>query len=842
MPTDPPRGPGVAARQGPPDGFGALADLPALPVREHVPELLEALDAAGAAVLVAPPGTGKTTLVPLALAGRLPAGRVLVAEPRRVAVRAAAARMASTLGEPVGERVGYAVRGERRRSARTRVEVVTTGLLVARLQRDPELDGVAAVVLDECHERHLDTDLALAFLADVRAALRPDLLVLAASATAAAGPVAAALRDGEPAPIVRVAGTGHPVETQWVPPPRPVAPPHGMRVAPALLDHVATVVGRALERPGDVLVFLPGRGEIDGVSRRLGSSVDTEVLRLHGGQPAAQQDAVLGGPGPRRRIVLATAVAETSLTVPGVRSVVDAGLAREPRTDHARGLGALVTVLASRSAATQRAGRAGREAPGTVWRCWAEAEHAHRREHPEPEIAHADLTALALALARWGTPDGRGLALLDAPPAGALAAAHTVLRGLGAVGADGTATPRGHAIAAIGIHPRLGRALLDGADRVGVRRATEIVALLSDESGGTGEADDLAARWRRVRETRDPRWRAEVERLRAALPTSAPDGGAARVPDDLAAGLVVGLAHPDRLARPRRAGGTELLMSGGTGAALGPSSALRGLPWLAVADAARGPGEATATVRLAAPLDEAGALEAGAPLRETITEVAWVDGDVRAETRDVLGALVLARRPLAHPDHAAVAAALRTGLHDEGLGLLRWTGTAIALRERLAFLHAALGPPWPAVDDASLLADLDVWLGPELAGARRRADLARITPASALRRLVPPDRAHRLDELAPPTLTLPDGRAVRVDYTDPQAPTVSLRVQQAFGWTSAPTLAGVPVVVALLSPAGRPVAVTADLASFWAGAYREVRAQLRGRYPKHAWPEVPPGS
>jgi ATP-dependent helicase HrpB len=840
VPPDTPRDPAIAARHG--GGFGAPADLPALPVRDHVPELLAALDAAGAAVLVAPPGTGKTTLVPLALAGHLPAGRVLVAEPRRVAVRAAAARMAWTLGEAVGERVGYAVRGERRRSARTRVEVVTTGLLVARLQRDPELDGVAAVVLDECHERHLDTDLALAFLADVRASLRPDLLLLAASATAAADPVAAALGDDGPAPVVRVPGTGHPVEIRWVAPPRPVAPPHGLRVAPALLDHVATVIGRALEQPGDVLVFLPGRGEIEGVARRLGSLPDVEILRLHGGQPAAQQDAVLAGPGSRQRVVLATAVAETSLTVPGVRTVVDAGLAREPRTDHARGLDALVTVLASRSAATQRAGRAGREAPGTVWRCWAEAEHAHRREHPDPEIAHADLTAFALALARWGTPEGRGLALLDAPPVGALAAAHTVLRSLGAVTADGTATRRGHAIAAVGVHPRLGRALLDGAERVGARRATEIVALLADDSGGAGASDDLAARWRRARDTREPRWRAEVGRLRSALPgTAGDDRGGGTVPDDLAAGLVVGLAHPDRLARPRREGGAELLMSGGTGAALGASSGLRGLPWLAVADAARGPGEATATVRLAAPLDEAGALEVGAPLRDTVTEVAWVDGDVRAETRDVLGALVLTRRPLAHPDRAAVAAALRVGLQDEGLGLLRWTEPATALRDRLAFLHAALGPPWPAVDDAALLADLDVWLGPELTGARRRADLARIAPTSALRRLVPPDRAHRLDELAPPQLTLPDGRRVRVDYTDPQAPSVALRVQQAFGWTAAPTLAGVPVVVHLLSPAGRPVAVTADLASFWAGGYRDVRAQLRGRYPKHAWPEVPPG-
>lgn len=796
-----------------------------LPVRAALPELAAALGERGAAVLVAPPGTGKTTLVPLALAGTV-GGRVLVAEPRRVAVRAAAARMAWLLGEAVGGRVGYAIRGERRTGPDTRVEVVTTGLLVARLQRDPELAGVDVVVLDECHERHLDTDLALAFAVDARAALRPDLRLLATSATAAADDLAVAL-DG---PVVTAPDPMHPVDVVWSPPPRPVPPPRGMRVEPALLDHVAAVVRRALaDTAGDVLVFLPGRREIDDVSRRVGSA-DVEVRTLHGGQDAAQQDRVLGSSPDGRRVVLTTSIAETSLTVPGVRVVVDAGLSRRPWTDHARGLDALVTVLASQSSATQRAGRAGREAPGTVFRCWSEAEHAHRDRDDAPEVAHADLAGFALQLARWGTPDAAGLALLDPPPATAFGAAREVLRGLGLVDEDGRISERGRSVATAGVHPRLGRALLDGADVVGTDTATEVVALLAaGEGGGPTDSDDLDERWRTVRARDDPRWRAEVRRLRPA----APRGG--RGSRDAA--TVVALAYPDRIARARGDDAREYLTTGGTGVELAAGSRLRGSPWIAVADAVRGPGDRVARVRLAVPLDEERAREAAAGWWHDDAVVAWEDGDVVAERRERLGAIVLARRPLTHPDPAAVAAAVRDGLAAEGLGLLRWDDAATALRERLAFLHAARGDPWPAVDDASLLSRLDEWL--DLTRVRRRADLARIRVAPALRHLVPWSEAGRLDELAPTAVTTPSGRSVRVDYSDPAAPVVALKVQQAFGWERAPVLAGVPVVVHLLSPAGRPAAVTADLASFWENGYPQVRAELRGRYPKHAWPEDP---
>ncbi|MFE7487632.1 helicase-related protein, partial [Kitasatospora sp. NPDC057541] len=433
-----------------------------LPVRTALPALHRALDARGTAVLAAPPGTGKTTLVPLALAGLLddgaPVRRVLVAEPRRLAVRAAARRMSWLLGSAVGEEVGLTVRGERKAGPRTVVEVVTTGVLLQRLQRDQELPGVDVVILDECHERHLDADTALAFLLDVRAALRPELRIVCASATSDTAAWAELLGG---APVVEAHGVSHPVEVVWAPPARAVRPAHGTRVDFALLDHVAAVVRRALaERDGDVLCFLPGVGEIARVAGQLGG-VPAEVLQLHGRAPQTVQDAALA-PSTSRRVVLATAVAESSLTVPGVRVVVDAGLAREPRTDHARGLAALVTVRASLAAARQRAGRAGREAPGTVYRCWHEAEDARATRFPTPEIALADLTSFALQAAVWGDPDATGLALPDRPPAGAMAAARETLIALGAVSPDGRATPRGTRLARTGLHPRLGRALVDG--------------------------------------------------------------------------------------------------------------------------------------------------------------------------------------------------------------------------------------------------------------------------------------------------------------------------------------------------------------------------------------------
>ncbi len=800
-----------------------------LPVRAALPALTDALAAHGSAVLVAPPGTGKTTLVPLALAGALP-GRIVVAEPRRVAARAAARRMAALLGEAVGGRVGYSVRGDSRRSAATRVEVVTTGLLVRRLQADPELAGVSAVVLDECHERHLDTDLALAFALDVRGALRPDLQLLAMSATAQAQRLATLLgADGAPAPVVEAAGTLHDVDTVWVPPTGPVDPPHGLRVDPRLLAHVAATVRRALaERTGDVLVFLPGAGEIGTVTRQL-SGLDADVLPLHGRLPPAAQDAALQL-GPRRRVVLASALAESSLTVPGVRVVVDAGLARVPRADLARGLGSLVTVRASRAAVTQRAGRAGREGPGAVYRCWTAAEQDRLPAHDEPEVAVSDLTAFALQLACWGAPGGAGLALLDPPPPAALLVAGRTLRTLGAVDDAGRATARGRALTAVGVHPRLARALLDGAPLVGRRRAAEVVALLSADL--PTRSDDLLATWRELRSGTDrgatARWKDEATRLERSVADVAPP----RIPDDTAAGLVVGLAHPERLARRRPDGGTYL-MAAGTGAELAPGTALSGAPWLAVAVADRSPGRRDARVRSAVAIDEATALESGGPLHTDGDEVTWRDGDVRSARVERLGAIVLSERPARDPDPAAASAAVAEGLRREGLGLLTWTPAARRLKERLAAAHAGLGEPWPAVDDEALLAGIDV------SGARSRRDLARIDVVAALRALVPWQVSGDLDTVVPDAVTVPTGSRVRLDYADPTVPTLAVRVQEVFGWAAAPLVAGRPLRLELLSPARRVVATTADLAGFWVTGYPAVRSELRGRYPRHPWPEDP---
>ncbi|MCH0562742.1 MULTISPECIES: ATP-dependent helicase HrpB [unclassified Streptomyces] len=827
--------------------------LDALPVRGALPALNEALDTHGTAVLVAPPGTGKTTLVPLVLAGLLgdgPARRVVVAEPRRIAARAAARRMAWLLGEKVGERVGHTVRGERCVGRNTRVEVVTTGVLLQRLQRDQELPGVDVVVLDECHERHLDADTSAAFLWDVRETLRPELRLVAASATTDAEGWSRLLGG---APVVEADGVSHPVEVVWAPPVRPVRPPHGMRVDPAQLAHVASVVRRALaERSGDVLCFLPGVGEIARVAARLGDLDGVDVLQVHGRAPTAVQDAVLA-PGGRRRVVLATSVAESSLTVPGVRVVVDSGLAREPRVDHARGLSALTTVRASQAAGRQRAGRAGREAPGAVYRCWDRAEDARLPRFPAPEIKVADLTAFALQAACWGDPDASGLALLDPPPGGAMAAARAALAAVGAVDAEGRATRRGQMLSRLGLHPRLGRALLDASGA-----GAEVVALLSEEAPRE-YGDDLAAAVRQARRGGDgycARWRTEVRRLRSALGEAAhppAPGGRSHVDVghaaggrdeeadrsvDRTAGLVAALAFPERVAR---LDGGSYLMASGTRADLPENSPLRGCPWIAVAVADRPVGRGHARVQLGAAVDEDLARLAGAALLDEREEVRWADGDVVARRVERLGAIELAARPLSAADPGLVRGALLDGLRQEGLGLLRWSAEALALRQRLAFVRLHHGQPWPEVSDGALFARVDAWLEPELSRARRRADLTRIDAGAALGRLLPwaSGEAGRLGELAPERISVPSGSRVRVDYTDPERPVLAVKLQEMFGLQESPALAGVPLLVHLLSPAGRPVAVTADLASFWRDGYRGVRAELRGRYPKHPWPEDP---
>ncbi|OLL72739.1 MULTISPECIES: ATP-dependent helicase HrpB [unclassified Pseudonocardia] len=828
--------------------------LPDLPVTAVLDELVRTLDDRGAGVLVAPPGTGKTTLVPLALAGLTgsgpaPPGRVVVAEPRRVAARAAAARMSSLLGTEVGGPVGYRVRGDARSGPDTRVEVVTSGLLLRHLAADPELAGVSAVVLDEVHERHLDADLLLTLLLDARDGLRPDLRLLATSATLVAARPAALLGDGDrPAPVLEVAARTFDVDVTHVPPVRD--------------ERTEATVVRAVRRArvhGSVLAFLPGVAEIDRVASALRGldDLDADVLPLHGRLPAAEQDAALRE-GPRARVVLATAVAESSLTVPGVRAVVDSGLARVPHTDHRRGLSGLVTRRVSRAVAVQRAGRAGREAPGHAYRCWPEGEVL--ADTPDPEIRIADLTALALDLAVWGTPDGAGLRWWDAPPSGPLAAGRDVLTALRALDAAGSVTARGRRIAAQGLHPRLARALLDGAAAgIDPREVAGVVAVLDDDTLA-GREPDLVTALSRLRSgdaSGARRWRGERDRLARSLRRTgrngsgdgdAGTGGNRRRPaadhgDPVA--LVTGFAHPERLARRREAGSGVYLMAGGTAAEV-PSGPLRDAEWLAVAVADRRPGQVHGRVRLAAATDRETAERAGTALLVDGAEVVWESGDVRARTVRRLGAIVLEERPDPRPDAGAVRAALVAGLRAEGTGLLRWGAAARSLAERLGFLHRTLGEPWPDVAEDALLdsaADPAGWLAGPLATARRRADLARVDAGQALRAYAAGRvgaLAGRIDELAPERLLVPSGSRIALDYSG-EAPALPVKVQEVFGWTGSPAVAGgrVPVVLHLLSPAGRPAAVTADLSSFWATGYPQVRAELRGRYPKHAWPEDP---
>lgn len=815
-----------------------------LPVRAVLPAVVDGVRSRGTAVLVAPPGSGKTSLLPLALGDAL-GGTVIVAEPRRMATRAAAARLAMLVGEPLGQRIGYAMRGERSGGKGLRVEVVTTGLLVRRLQQDPELPGVAAIVIDECHERHLDADLLLALCVDIRANLREDLAIVATSATADTVRLSRALGTDVPAPVITASAAQFDVAVEWAPPPVPAPLLPGGRVDPRVLDHVAAVVRRALtENDGDILVFVPGEAEINGVTRRLAG---LNVLPLFGRQSRAEQDRALA-PSATRRIVVTTSVAESSLTVPGVRVVVDSGLAREPRTDQSRGLGALVTCRVSRSSADQRAGRAGREAPGRVYRCWSATDHSRLDDHAAPEIATADLAAFALDLAAWGAPGGGGLTLLEAPPMAAMTAATELLARIGAVDEAGRITERGRRMAAIGAHPRLARALLDGAPRVGADRAREVVAMLSDDSG-RGSGDDLPARWRALRRGDDraatARWREETKRLgrgtAAGDPSRAAGPETRGVPDDLAAGIVVALAYPDRIARARGIDSATYQMSGGTGAALDPQSPLRTTTWLAIAVADRAPGRADARIRSAAPIDEPTAREIAGDLVSTTDQIRWDDGRIVTRRVEVLGAIVLNDVPLASPDPLLVQAAVRDGIRRSGLSVLRWSETALALRERLAFCHAHLGPPWPAVDDEALLAGLDEWLGTELASVRGSRDLARIDVASAIRRLLPWPAAARFGELAPERLQVPSGSEVRLAYDGVEPPVLAVKLQEVFGWTATPAVADgrVPVVLHLLSPARRPVAITSDLASFWKQGYPQVRADLRARYPRHPWPEDP---
>lgn len=834
-----------------------------LPFAAALPELARALASAGTAVVQAPPGTGKTTLVPpavaAAVADRGPGPhRVVVTQPRRVAARSAARRLAGLTGTEPGGLVGYSVRGDSRVGRDTVVEFITPGVLVRRLIADPDLPGVGAVVLDEVHERDVESDLAFALLCELRQ-LRDDLPVVAMSATVEADRFARLLGGGddgvggggggEPAPVVDVPAVSHPLEIRYAPSPTQRLDARG--VTDGFLDHVASVAADEVSATGhDTLVFLPGVREIERVVRslagRFGAAV--EVLPLHGGLDAAAQDrAVSGSDGSRPRVVVSTDLAESSLTVPGVRVVVDACLSREPRRDTARDMTGLVTVSASKDSCVQRAGRAARSGPGRAVRCLTEQEYTRLPAHRTPAIATSDLTTFALDVACWGTPRGEGLALPDTPPAGEISRAESVLRGLGAVDRDGRATDRGRALARVPTDPRHARALLDGAALVGARTAAEVVALLASDRRSPG--GDLAADLRALRSGRAPdagTWLQQVRRLeRLAGAESAGTGRSVdEGPREDAVGLVVGLAHPDRVARRR---GAQYTFASGTGAVLPAGSALSGHEWLAVAEvgraAGRAAGEAGAVIRGAAALTLDAALEAASHLVDDDETARFTQGTLTGRHVKRLGAIELsstAVRPTHEATVRAVAAAVRAG----GLSALGPDEDAIRLWRRLALAHRELGEPWPDMSADGLADRLEEWLGPEIAALATGGKIAGRDLAPALKRLLPWPEASRFDELVPERLQVPSSSSYRVDYPDPgsdDAPVLAVKLQECFGWTTSPRICGgsVPVTVHLLSPAGRPLAVTRDLEFFWREAYPGVRAEMRGRYPKHPWPEDP---
>lgn len=800
-----------------------------LPVEEVVPALRGALGEGNAAVLEAPPGAGKTTLVPLRLleepwlAGR----RVLVLAPRRLAARAAATRMAALLGEEPGETVGYATRFERRLSPRTRIEVVTEGLLTRRLQRDPGLEGYGLVVFDEFHERSLDADLGLALCLEVQGALRPDLRLLAMSATLDGAGLAGFLGG---APLVRSEGRLFPVRVEHLPP----------AAGEPLERRVARAVEAALRATsGDVLVFLPGAAEIRRAQEELASRLAGPSLSLHalhGELPRAAQDAAIRpAPTGARKVVLATNIAETSLTIEGVTAVVDSGLERRPRFSPRTGMSRLVTVPISRASAEQRRGRAGRLGPGVCYRLWPQEEDRGRAERRPPEIEEADLAPLALELAAWGVADPTGLRFLTPPPAGAWERAREVLRELEALDGAGLITAHGRAMAELPLHPRLAHMVLRARERGMGGTAVAVAALLSGRDPEHHRGDpDLALRVARLGQGGAYR---EAERVRAQLARAL--GEPAPRADSDATGAVVSLAYPDRLAQARRGAAGAFRLASGRGARLDPGAGLAKEPWLAVAELEDGP---EGRIGLAARIgfEDIERLHGGR--FAAVDEIAFDprEGAVVARRALRLGALVLKEQPLAEPDPAQVAAALCEGVRAMGLGVLPWRDAARAFRARVAFLRRREPERWPALDDAALLTDLESWLGPYLAGMRRLADLQALDLAAILLARLDPVLRRELDRRAPATVRVPTGREVAVDYgADP--PVLAVKLQELFGLQATPAVdeGRVPLSLHLLSPAGRPVAVTRDLGRFWAEGYAAVRKELRGRYPKHPWPEDP---
>lgn len=814
-----------------------------LPIHAVLPDLLAALGAGPNAVLVAPPGAGKTTAVAPAL---LPepwcAGEILLLSPRRLAARAAAERMAELAGERVGESIGYATRLDTRRSARTRILVLTEGIFRNRIQADPELGGVSAVLFDEVHERSLDSDFGLALALDAQAALRPDLRLVAMSATLD-GDRFAALMGG--APVVESEGRAFPLDIRHL----------GRSPEKRIEDEMAAAIRTALaEAEGSLLAFLPGVAEIERTAERLERLPDgVDLHRLHGSlEPGSQRAAIAAPPPGRRKIVLATSIAETSLTLDGVRIVVDSGLARRPRYDRGAGITRLVTERASRAAVTQRAGRAGRQGPGIVYRLWEEAATAGLPPFDPPEILEADLSALLLDCALWGVGDPRRLRWLDPPIAAAVDEARRRLLSLGALGEDGRPTAHGRAIAALPLPPRLAHMLVEAEARGWGRTAAEVAVLLSERGLG-GNDVDLEARLRRWRGERGRRAEAawglakRWEQL-ARHPSASPDRAETRrdAPprnpgfrrDDV--GACLALAFPDRLSKRRDSSGESWISAGGRGFRLDPHSPLAREAWLAVGEV--GGTAAGARILSAAAIGESRVEALFADRIESGAQLSFdpATGTVRARRGRRLGAITLSEGQdmKASPDE--VETALVEGVRTHGLRILPWSDSSRSLRRRAAFARDH-DPALPDLSDDALLGSLDAWLPPLVAGRRALRDVDPAALSAVLDSTLGWEGRKAVDHLAPPAFATPAGSSHAIDYEAEAGPTVTVRVQALYGLSTHPTVAGgrVPLVLSLTSPAGRPIQTTRDLPGFWAGSWGSVAKEMRGRYPKHPWPENP---
>ena len=824
-----------------------------LPIDEALPALRAALLTHRSAVLQAPAGAGKSTVVPLALldepwvAGR----RILMLEPRRLATRAVAMRMADTLGERVGARVGYRMRLDTRISAATRVEVVTEGVLTRMLQEDAALEGIAAVIFDEFHERSLQADLGLALTLDARAHLAPQLRILVMSATLDGQALAGLLGD---APLISAPGRLFPVETRYAGRGLPLLtqPAAG---EPTLEQALAQLVRRALrEQPGDLLVFLPGAREIRRLQAQLQdlAAEGIAVRPLFGELSGEQQDVALApAASGTRKVILATNIAETSLTIPGVRAVVDCGLTRRARFDPNTGMQRLETQRISRASAEQRRGRAGRTAPGVCYRLWSEGAQATLAPFTAAEIQDADLAPLALELAGWG--DEAALRWLDAPPAATLASARELLQRLGALDARGRISAHGRAMARLGVHPRLAHMLLNARELDAMPLAAELAALLSERDllrGGAGAADaDVRTRLEILRgESHGGADRATVQRAQRGareLARRLPPAAGAHPPRDASAGVLLAFAYPDRIGRRRPGASGRYTLANGRGAEFVGAQALARQEFIVAVDL--DDRERDARILLAAPLQRAELLQHFAAQLTQHERIEWDTREqaVLARRSVELGALVLEEGPLTPLQPQDTQAAMLAGVRALGLDALPWSAETRNLQARVGFVRSGLpasaAAAWPDLSDAALLASLELWLAPYLDGVTRRDHLARLPLADALRARLDFQQQRQLEEWAPTHLGVPSGSRIRIDWLDESAPLVAVRLQEVFGLTATPLLgpARAPVTFRLLSPAQRPVQVTQDLASFWRAGYAEVRKDLRGRYPKHYWPEDP---